>query len=107
MVSTVDDLARFHRALFASTLLAPDQLAELKTGLGVERQDLPCPDGSTRAAWGNTGGGPGYNSYSLISEDTDRQLVLAMNTYDIAAELRGEPPIPAANPMPALVDVFC
>jgi D-alanyl-D-alanine carboxypeptidase len=107
MVSTVDDLARFHRALFDGTLLRPNLLAELKKGLGVERHDLPCPDGTTRVVWGNTGGGPGYNSYSLVDEDTSRQLVLALNTYDIAAELRGDSPLPDANPLPVLTRVFC
>lgn len=116
IVSTVDELGKFHRALFDGTLLAPDQLAELKKtvpagrggayGLGVERRDLQCPNGTVQM-WGNTGGGPGFNSYSLITENADRQLVLAMNAYDIAAQLDGDLPVPPADPMPALVDTFC
>jgi D-alanyl-D-alanine carboxypeptidase len=115
IVSTVDDLATFHRALFDGTLLKPAQLAELKTtvptgdggayGLGVERRDLRCPKG-TVTVWGNTGGGPGFNSYSLLTENTGRQLVLAMNTYDIAAELANASPLPDADPSPALLDTF-
>ncbi len=116
IVSTVDDLTRFHRALFDGTLLRPARLAELKqtvpagtgtaAGLGVDRLDLPCPQGTVQV-WGNTGGGPGYHSYSLSTENADRQLVLAMNTYDIAAELAGTSPLPNADPSPALLDTFC
>jgi len=117
MISTVDDLARFHRALFDGTLLPPDLLRELKTtvpvnamtdyGLGVERRTLPCSDGTTRSLWGNTGGGPGYHSYSLITEDADRQLVLALNLYDIRADLANESPVPPADLLPALTTTFC
>lgn len=117
LVSTVDDLARFHRALFDGTLLPPDMLAELKKtvpvddmtdyGLGVERRTVPGPNGTTRTVWGNTGGGPGYHSYSMITEDTERQLVLALNTYDITAELAGDSPVPPANLLPALTTTFC
>lgn len=117
MISTVDDLARFHRALFDGTLLPPELLTELKKtvpvddltdyGLGVERRTIPCQDGTTRSIWGNTGAGPGYNSYSLITEDTTRQLVLALNLYDIQADLAHQPPIPPANLLPALTAAFC
>lgn len=117
IVSTVDDLAAFHRALFDGTLLEPAQLAELKQtvpagkgsdyGLGVERRALPCPDGTVTTMWGNTGAGPGYNSYSLVTEDTERQLVVAMNTFDVADELGGGSGLPAANLMPALQTAFC
>ncbi|GAB3468858.1 serine hydrolase domain-containing protein [Actinophytocola sediminis] len=117
LISTVDDLARFHRALFDGTLLPPALLAELKKtvpvdeltdyGLGVERRTVPCQDGTTRSIWGNTGGGPGYHSYSLITEDADRQLVLALNLYDIRADLADESPVPPANLLPALTATFC
>jgi D-alanyl-D-alanine carboxypeptidase len=117
IVSTVDDLAEFHRALFDGTLLAPAELAELKRtvpvgpgtsyGLGVERKELPCPNGTVVPMWGNTGAGPGYSTFSLVTEDTRRQLVLAMNTFDIADELSGGSGTPAANPMPALQTTFC
>jgi D-alanyl-D-alanine carboxypeptidase len=117
IVSTVGDLARFHRALFDGTLLRPAELAEMKRtvlvdgtrmGLGVDRLELPCPTGGTFVAWGNTGGGPGYNSYSLISEDMSRQLVMAMNVYDIEEEVAGRSPVPeGADLSPALFGTFC
>lgn len=117
LVSTLDDLAKFHRALFDGTLLRPAELAELKRtvqvdgismGLGVDRLELPCQDGAKHVVWGDSGGGPGYSSYSLISDDTTRQLVVAMNVYDIAEEVEGRSPIPEnANLSPAMLGVFC
>lgn len=100
----MDELARFYTALFDGTLLKPAQLAELKTtvhtdpddplagyGLGVERQGMPRPDGTVRPVWGNSGGGPGYNSLALSTEDNSRQLV----------------PVPQVNPMPLFGHAFC
>ncbi len=120
IVSTVDELARFYTALFDGTLLKPAQLAELKTtvptdpddpmaghGLGVERQGLRCPDGTVRPVWGNSGGGPGYNSLALSTEDNARQMVLATNMYDIRADLAGKSPVPLVNPTPLLGHAFC
>jgi D-alanyl-D-alanine carboxypeptidase len=76
-------------------------------GLGVDRLELPCSDGN-RVVWGNSGGGPGYNSYALTSDDASRQLVVAMNVYDIAKELAGESPIPeGATLTPAMQATFC
>jgi D-alanyl-D-alanine carboxypeptidase len=116
IVSTVDDLARFHRSLLNGTLLNPAELAELKAttevdgvsmGLGVDRLSVPC-GGGERVVWANSGGGPGYNSYTFTSDDASRQLVVAMNVYDIAKELDGKPPIPEGlTLMPALQDTFC
>lgn len=120
IVSTVDDLAKFYQALFDGTLLKPAQLAELKTtvptdpddpmagyGLGVERRSMPCPDGTVSTVWGNSGGGPGYNSLALSTEDNERQLVLATNTYDITAELDHRPPVPRVDPRPPMNHAFC
>jgi D-alanyl-D-alanine carboxypeptidase len=117
LVSTLDDLAKFHRALFDGTLLRPAELAELKTtaevdgvsmGLGVDRLEIPCENGGKQVVWGDSGGGPGFSSYSLISEDGARQLAVAMNVYDIAEEVAGNWPVPKnANLTPAMQDVFC
>lgn len=102
LMSTVDDLAKFYRALLKGTLLKPAELAELKSttkvdgvsmGLGIDRLELPCENG-TRVVWANSGGGPGFNSYAMTSEDVSRQLVVAMNVYDIAREVDGKNPIP-------------
>jgi len=117
LVSTVDDLAKFHRSLFDGTLLGPAEITEMKRtvvvdkvpmGLGVDRVDVPCADGGTRVVWGNSGGGPGYNSVSLISEDGSRQLVVMMNVYDIGEEVAGRSPLPeGASLGPAMVGMFC
>jgi D-alanyl-D-alanine carboxypeptidase len=62
IISTVTDLARFHRALFTGQLLAPEQMRELMTtvpqsdyGLGISRWDTSCG-----TAWGHGGAFPGY-----------------------------------------------
>jgi D-alanyl-D-alanine carboxypeptidase len=102
MISTVDDLAKFHRALFNGLLLRPAELAELRTGLGVERLPLPCGE-----VWTTTGGGPGYNSVAVTSADTSRQLVLAMNRYDIEADVAEEPPVHEVELLPLLTEFFC
>ncbi|MFG2582271.1 serine hydrolase domain-containing protein [Streptomyces malaysiensis] len=112
MISTVDDLARFERALFGGTLLRPAQQRELTTpvelpdapayGLGVQRMEVPCDTGARRkadplTAWETDGAGPGYTSVSLTTADGERQLVLAATVYDLAAELEGEPPVPRSK----------
>jgi D-alanyl-D-alanine carboxypeptidase len=112
MVSTVDDLADFHRALFDGRLLAPAQQRQLREvgpgghyALGVETGPLRC-SGGTRTIWGNTGAGPAYFSVSMTTEDGERQVVLVATTFDLAAELREEPALPA-DPMPALMAALC
>ncbi|MER5356141.1 serine hydrolase domain-containing protein [Kitasatospora sp. NPDC002551] len=75
MVSTLADLTAFHRALAGGALLAPESLAEMRTtlevnptvayGLGLHRRALPC--GGT--AWGHSGVVPGYQSYTLVTDD--------------------------------------
>jgi D-alanyl-D-alanine carboxypeptidase len=84
IISTTDDLARFHRALFTGRLLPPAQQHELLDtvptgtgndyGLGVLRAETPCGD-----AWGFEGAFPGYESTSLTSLDGRRQVVLLLN----------------------------
>jgi D-alanyl-D-alanine carboxypeptidase len=85
IVSTVDDLARFQRALFTGELLRPTQLRELETtvpalpgvdyGLGVFKIETPCGP-----AWGHNGDFIGYLSIALTSSDGSRQLVLSLNS---------------------------
>ncbi|MFD7909821.1 serine hydrolase domain-containing protein [Streptomyces sp. NPDC059752] len=105
MISTVGDLARFHRALFAGVLLRPAQQRELLTGslgkpaygLGVQSVDVTCGSGPGRkqvSAWATDGSGPGFTSVSLTTADGGRQLVLAANVYDLGAELKNEVPVP-------------
>lgn len=77
-------------------------------GLGVDRLTIPCPNGDRKVLWGNSGGGPGFNSYALIADDTSRQLVVAMNVYDIAEEVEDRSPIPPEVDLaPAVQGVFC
>ncbi|MFE9009051.1 serine hydrolase domain-containing protein [Streptomyces sp. NPDC007875] len=75
MVSTLEDLAAFYQALAAGDLLSPASLSEMRTvrdvstgsayGLGIQRRDLSC--GGT--AWGHPGAVPGYESYTLTTDD--------------------------------------
>jgi D-alanyl-D-alanine carboxypeptidase len=81
IVSTLDDVADFHRALFGGRLLAPDQQRDLETtvaagpgadyGLGVLELQTPCGP-----AWGHDGGMPSAVSISLTSPDGARQAGL-------------------------------
>ncbi|SDX36885.1 D-alanyl-D-alanine carboxypeptidase [Amycolatopsis xylanica] len=94
MVSTVDDVATFQRTL------SPDLP-------GVETLPLPCP-GGTRTVWGHTGAGPGYFSFSLHSPDNRRQITLALTTYDLAADLRGDwDHVAPTRPAAALAAALC
>jgi D-alanyl-D-alanine carboxypeptidase len=86
IVSTLDDVADFHRALFTGKLLGPEQQRELQTtvvaapgvgyGLGVFKLDTPCG-----TAWGHDGGTPPFVSISLTSPDGSRQAAM-MATRD-------------------------
>ncbi|MFJ9547230.1 serine hydrolase domain-containing protein [Streptomyces erythrochromogenes] len=107
MISTVDDLARFHRALFTGRLLRPAQQRELLTtvqsndendyGLGVRPVEVTCgtgPGAERISAWATDGGGPGFTSVSFTTADGKRQLVLAFNVFDLGANLRKQRPVP-------------
>ncbi|MGW1145151.1 serine hydrolase domain-containing protein [Streptomyces sp. NPDC002454] len=76
MVSTNSELNRFYRALFSGRLLAPAQLAEMRTtvptdaegaryGLGVLSTALSCGGRS----WGHGGGIPGFSTYGGVTAD--------------------------------------
>jgi D-alanyl-D-alanine carboxypeptidase len=83
IISTLDDVADFHRALFAGRLLAPDEQRELQTtvpaapgvgyGLGVFKLQTPCG-----VAWGHNGGTPNAVSVSLSSPDGAHQSVMML-----------------------------
>lgn len=101
MVSTVDDLATFHRALFAGRLLPPELQAQLiGQGLGVEKVELPCG----RTVRGGSGAGPGYVSMSVT--DGRRQLTLVATVFDVKADAEHRPPLPSRAGAP-LVAAFC
>ncbi|WP_433466085.1 serine hydrolase domain-containing protein [Spirillospora sp. CA-128828] len=88
IVSTVDDVAKFNRALFTGRLLPARMMREMKTvrpvnddgviedyGLGVARIKFSCG-----YAWGHDGGFPGYRTWSYTSTDGRRQAMLTYNT---------------------------
>jgi D-alanyl-D-alanine carboxypeptidase len=101
IISTVDDLARFHRALLAGRLLAPAQMTQLTNAVhlndqfeyasGIEHVRTACG-----WAWGHDGEVPGFRTLSLTSEDGSRQVVLALNATGLATLLA-----PMTNQAPA------
>ncbi|WP_435179092.1 serine hydrolase domain-containing protein [Actinacidiphila sp. bgisy145] len=98
IVSTLDDLATFDRALLTGTLLPPAQEAELKTtvptdstgtagyGLGIYHQQLPCG----QWAWDHDGDVLGYHSIWLASDDGSKQVVLAANEFHMMGPTNGQ-----------------
>ena len=88
MVSTVDDVARFYRALLRGRLLPPRLLRAMQTtvdtgsglqyGLGLASIELPC--GGT--VWGHEGGLPGYENWALSTGDGEDQVVMMVNAGD-------------------------
>jgi D-alanyl-D-alanine carboxypeptidase len=85
VVSDMDDIARFYRALLGGRLLPPAQLAEMKTrteilpgvvgyGLGLFVFDSDCGP-----VWGHGGSIPGFGNELFSSEDGRRQYGLMIN----------------------------
>jgi D-alanyl-D-alanine carboxypeptidase len=85
IVSDMDDVARFYRALLGGRLLAPAQLAEMKTrtdivpgvaayGMGVFVFETDCGP-----IWGHSGGIPGFGNELFSSEDGTRQYGMMIN----------------------------
>ena len=111
IVSNVDDVAGFYRALLSGRLLkpalrkammttipgGPDSDLKQREGYGLERFPTSCG-----AAWGHSGSFPGYKNYALSSADGKRQVVLMVN-IDPTAE-----PEPARALFYALLDkAYC
>lgn len=76
VVSTLEDLSTFYRALIGGRLLSPGMLAEMRAavdtdtygsgyGLGLIRVPLTCGG----VAWGHDGGAPGFSTMTLVTED--------------------------------------
>jgi D-alanyl-D-alanine carboxypeptidase len=94
MISTVDDVARFYRALLTGKLLPPPEQRELLTtipvhdpgelfpeqyGLGIYRVHLPCG-----TAWAHDGGYPGgFKTFSYTSPNGERQAVMVFNGFQM------------------------
>ncbi|MEU6279939.1 serine hydrolase domain-containing protein [Streptomyces sp. NPDC047028] len=110
IVSTLDDLATFSRALLTGRLLPPAQEAELKTtvpanadgsaayGLGIAHLKLPCG----RWAWGHNGAVLGYYSDWYSSEDGSQQVVRVNNEFHLLAGTRGQ-----QDTAKATADAYC
>ncbi|GAA2270938.1 serine hydrolase domain-containing protein [Nonomuraea roseoviolacea subsp. roseoviolacea] len=87
LVSTMDDLNRFYRALLRGEVIGPERLAEMRAtvpvlaggghvdyGLGLYTVELPCG-----RFWGHDGGVFGMTTQSLVSEDGRRELSFGLN----------------------------
>ncbi|MDH6579164.1 serine hydrolase domain-containing protein [Kitasatospora sp. MAP5-34] len=109
IVSTLDDLATFSRALLAGKLLPPAQEAELKTtvptgegtsgyGLGIDHMQLPCG----QWAWTHDGAVLGYYSDWFGSDDGTKQVVRANNEYHMLTPTRG-----LTDTVGATVNAYC
>jgi len=95
MISTVDDVARFYRALLTGRLLPPAQQRELLAtisvddsgelfaehyGLGIYSVQLSCG-----TAWGHDGGWPGgFKTIAYTSRDGARQAVMVYNDFKMS-----------------------
>ncbi|MFI0453966.1 serine hydrolase domain-containing protein [Actinomadura sp. 6N118] len=97
VISTVDDVAKFHRALFTGRLLPRRLQREMTTtrpvadgsvmqdyGLGVVKTRFSCG-----IAWGHDGGFPGYRTWTYTSAEGQRQAVITYN--DSSAALEADP----------------
>ncbi|MFG3052584.1 serine hydrolase domain-containing protein [Kitasatospora sp. NPDC048239] len=110
IVSTLDDLTAFSRALVTGRLLAPAQQAELKTtvpvtadgtvgyGLGILHVQLPCG----QWAWSHNGAVLGYFSDWYTSDDGARQVARANNEFHMLAGTKGQ-----QDTGKATVDAYC
>lgn len=109
IVSTLDDLAKFERALIGGTLLPPAQQAELKTtvptgvadqhyGLGIVKRGTPCGE----QVWYHFGMVPGYFTFHITSDDGAKQVVEANNEYHLLQNTTGQ-----NNTVTAGLNAFC
>lgn len=98
LVSTASDMARYWRSLLGGKLLAPAQLAAMKTtvpigngypgsyGLGIMELETQCG-----TLWGNGGDLPGYSNEFFNSEDGKLQAAVIVNINPIPKAVAGEP----------------
>ena len=84
IISTVDDLATFFRALLGGKLLPQEQLAEMtktiaawspdvRFGLGIFRNQYSCG-----VVWGH-GGLASYNVNAIVAPDGSKAVITAQN----------------------------
>ncbi|GCD97769.1 serine hydrolase domain-containing protein [Embleya hyalina] len=109
MISTTDDLLRFHRALLAGRLLRPAQMREmrdavptsttpdaLRYGVGLARLQLSCT-----VVWGHNGGIFGYSTQ--LWGNSDRQLALSYTPFGTDRDQEAQ----AAADTALIEKVFC
>jgi D-alanyl-D-alanine carboxypeptidase len=100
-VTTAADMARFWRGLLGGRLLAPAQLAAMKTTVPVDK-GYPGRYGlgllkftqyakTCGVLWGNGGDLPGFSSEFYNSEDGTRQAGVIVNVNPIPKAVSGEP----------------
>jgi D-alanyl-D-alanine carboxypeptidase len=87
MITTTRDENIFYSALLAGQVLAPPELAQMKTlvstgpgsgyGLGIAWSQLSC---SLAGIWDHTGGVVGYTTVVATTPDGTRSLVLSLST---------------------------
>jgi D-alanyl-D-alanine carboxypeptidase len=108
MVSALDDLTTFTRALLDGQLPPPAREAELKTtvpagsdgvsyGLGISRFQLPC----AQWVWSHNGAVLGYLS-TWYADDGSKQVLEANTEYHLQARPRGQ-----TDTDKGMRDVFC
>lgn len=92
LVTSSDDLNRFFRALLGGELLPDELLLEMQDarpqalgpfGYGLGLMTLPSTCGGPDW-WGHGGDVPGYNTWSMHTEDVTRQVTAGMN-QDVTA----------------------
>lgn len=109
MVSTLDDLATFTRALLDGQLLPPVQEAELKTtvptgtagaryGLGISQYQLPCG----QWVWTHNGAVLGYINTWFGSDDGSKQVLEVSNEYHLTYPTQGQ-----TDTSKGMDDAFC
>jgi D-alanyl-D-alanine carboxypeptidase len=81
MVSTLDDINTFYKALLRGQLLSPARVAEMKGlvyadyGLGLSQWNDTCTNGFY---YGHPGDVPGYGTIAISSPDGNRQLAISV-----------------------------
>ena len=90
MVSTVDDLAIWARALVRGTLLSPPMQSQRLTPATLPANTADrayaLGIGLTEGWWGHTGELPGYNTVMYYRPDVDATLVVSANHDTVASD---------------------
>jgi len=102
VVSTATDMAHYWRALLGGKLLAPPQLAAMKTtvpighglpigyGLGLMKFEQ-YESKACGTLWGNGGDIPGYSTEFFNSEDGKVQAAILVNANPLPKAVAGQP----------------